>query len=213
MTEKGTGLSEPDRRPQPTPDPQQLLHLAAADDDAFRKALLGHLAKPNPESRALFWHDTLLRRTRKAVSSLILDAEANDRRHNPENVRAWWRGVRLAARRERDAIRKLPPPGAGPRRRALERLGHEFPTELEQLTAASRRSGRPKNARRVLLEDLAALHPERMIRLLQQERGSGPYEPQPGVNTRRVSGNVRRWRRWRKTRRAGTGETAQPTEL
>lgn len=129
-------------------------------------ALLRHLDKPTPESVALFRGDVLRRRTRIAVAELLKLADQNDRRDVPEPVREKWRAVRVAARAERAALQALPPAGAGPRRRALERLGQEYPEELARLRA----SAPSRNARRSLLEQIAGAHPVRMIELLREER-------------------------------------------
>ncbi|XTZ13939.1 hypothetical protein ACQSSU_20795 [Micromonospora echinospora] len=150
-------------------DPRRLAEIAATDDRGFLMELLRHLDRPTPDTIAMFRGDVLRRRTRAAIGELLKLADQNDRKGAPEHTRAKWRAVRTAARAERDALQALPPEGAGPRRRALERLGQEHPDELRELRAGPV----AKNARRSLLEQIAARHPVRMIELLREERTRG----------------------------------------
>lgn len=147
-------------------DPHRLAELAAADDREFLMALLRYLDRPTPEEATLFRGDVLRRRTRAAIGELLRLADQHDRRGADEKTRAKWRAVRAAARDERAALQALPPIGAGPRRRALERIGQEYPEELARL----RHGASSKNARRSLLERIASAHPVRMIELLREER-------------------------------------------
>jgi hypothetical protein len=165
-------LSDPGRSPSHAPAPvdaERLAELAAGGDNEFIRALLGYLAKPDDAGRALFRHDALRRRTRTTIGRLLIMADQHDTKKHPEPVREQWRGVRNAARAEREALSNLPPEGAGPRRRALERMGQEYPAELAELraTAAS------KKMRRSLLEKIAKRYPVRMIEILREERKRG----------------------------------------
>lgn len=157
-------------------DPGRLVELAAASDRDFIYALLAYLDRPTPEGEWLFRHDALRRRTRGTIGQLLKMADQKDRKGTDDATRAKWQAVRAAARAERDAIQALPPEGAGPRRRALERLGVEYAGELAQLRAAA---ASPK-MRRSLLEQIAARHPTRMIELLREERTRGESEPAAG---------------------------------
>lgn len=152
--------------------------LQQASDTDFMRAVLGYLNNPTPAAEELLHHDDLRQRTRAVIGQLLQMADQRDTARHPEDVRRQWRGVRIAARKEREALKNLPPLGAGPRRRALERIGREFPDELVELRDAAVAAGSPKNVRRVLLERIAARHPVRMIEILRQERAR---DGQPGT--------------------------------
>lgn len=147
-------------------NPGRLADLAAAGDRDFTHALLDYLNRPSDEGRWLFRHDAIRRRTRVTLGQLLKLADQQDRKGVDASTRAKWQAVRVAARAERDALNALPPLGAGPRRRALERLGKEYPQEL----AALRSVAASPTMRRSLLEQIAAAHPVRMIQLLREER-------------------------------------------
>jgi hypothetical protein len=164
---KGPGLSDPSRSPHA--HAEQLLELAAADDNTFTNALVRYLVNPTPEGSALYRSDVLCRRTRLTVGQLLQLADKHDRKGNPDLVRSQWKAIRQGARAEREALTRLPPEGAGPRRRALERLGQEFPDEATEIRHSLRRIKHRDRSRQVL-EELSRRHSKRFSELRHAER-------------------------------------------
>jgi hypothetical protein len=150
--------------PPAEPDPQQLLTLAQADDDTYRRVVLRHLDRPSAYGAAVLRHPALRRRTRSTLGWVLVESDRQDRRGAPDAQRELWQARREAARAERTAIDTLPPPvdvTAEPGRRALQRLAGMFPDEWVQLQRQGARS----------LRALGARHKPEWIRLLREERG------------------------------------------
>ncbi|MBM0201929.1 hypothetical protein JNW90_01500 [Micromonospora sp. STR1s_5] len=146
-----------------------LLQLAQADDDQFRQALTHYLLKNHTAALASVLHNPALRgRTVRTLSWLLRQADKRDRAGQPAEERRHWQAIRNAARAERQTINELPEPvdaTASPRRRALQRLAEEFPSDWARLVQEA--GGNPK---KVSLRRLVALHQERFAALRREER-------------------------------------------